>query len=170
MQPSVEVVVADAGPLIALARLDALSLLAALFTKVWVTETVLAECMAGSERSESKAIHDAIAVGHLQVRPVSGVQPAWGVDAGEASAIAAALELGAGVIMDDRAGRRLAARMGLPVIGALGVLLLAKRAGRVAEIRPLVQVLTDSGYYLTGAIVEQALTLAGESFTENVNG
>ena len=149
--------------MIALARLDALPLLAALFTKVWVTETVLAECMAGGERSESRNIREALALGHLQARPVPDVAPAWAVDVGEASAIAAALELGGGVVMDDRAGRRFAARMGLPVIGALGVLVLAKRAGRVAEIRPLVQALTDSGYYLAGSVVEKALELAGEA-------
>jgi predicted nucleic acid-binding protein len=170
LQPSVEVVVADAGPLIALARLDALPLLSALFARVWVTETVLAECVAGGERSESKNIRAAVAADQLHVRPAPTGQPAWAVDAGEASASATALELRAGVVMDDRAGRRLAARMGLPVVGVLGVLVLAKRAWRVSEIRPLVQALTDSGYYLAGSVVDQALALAGESATENAHG
>ncbi len=163
MKPSVEVVVADAGPLIALARLDALPLLASLFSAVWATETVLAECGAGHGHKESQIIEDAIKAGHLNVRSSPAANPAWIVDAGEASSIAAALEVGAGLVMDDRAGRRLAASLGLPVIGALGVLVLAKRKNRIPVIRPLVQTLADSGYYLADSVIEKALEMAGES-------
>jgi predicted nucleic acid-binding protein len=162
LRPSIDIVVADAGPLIALARLEMLPLLPALFSRAWVTETVLAECLAGTDRSEGAVIRAAVVAGHLTVRPVSAALPAWSIDAGEASAIAAALELGAGVVMDDRAGRRLASRLGVPVIGALGVLVLAKRAGLIAEIRPLAESLVDSGYYLAGSVIENALRLAGE--------
>lgn len=163
MARSAEVVVADAGPLIALARLDALHLLPALFSRAWVTETVLAECCADSARPECAAIRDAIAAGQLGVRPDPTGHPAWTVDPGEASAIAAALELSAGVVMDDRAGRRLAGRLGLPVVGTLGVLVLAKRAGLVAEIRPWVETLVASGYYLADGVIEDALRWVGES-------
>ena len=41
-----QIVVADAGPLIALGRIDALQLLPRLFARVEVTETVVAECLA----------------------------------------------------------------------------------------------------------------------------
>jgi hypothetical protein len=45
LKPSaISVVVADAGPLIALARLDRLGLLAELFQQVQVPRIVLAEC------------------------------------------------------------------------------------------------------------------------------
>ena len=159
----VEVVVADAGPLIALARLDALPWLPLLFSHAWVTETVLAECLAGIDAVECGRIRAAVDRGQLEVRTPPPSDLGWTVDAGEASAIAAALELGAGVLMDDRAGRRLATRLGLPVIGVLGVLVLAKRAGLVAEIRPLVITLVNSGYFLSSGVIEQALRLAGES-------
>ena len=42
---SVDIVVSDAGPLISLGRLDLLSLLPALFSKVQVPQQVLAECL-----------------------------------------------------------------------------------------------------------------------------
>jgi len=160
---SVEVVIADTSPLIALARLEALPLLAALFARVWVTETVLAECLAGIDRSECASIRAAVDAGQLSVCQAPAAHPSWGVDDGEASAIAAALELGAGVVMDDRAGRQAALRLGLPVIGALGVLVLAKRSGLVPEVRPLVAALVDSGYYLAESVIKDALRLAGES-------
>lgn len=156
---------ADAGPLIALARLDGLPLLASLFSKVWITETVLAECKAGHDRKESHSIQAAIDAGHLNLRPSPVVNPAWVVDAGEATSIAAALEMGTGLVMDDRAGRRLASSLGLPVIGALGVLVLAKRNHLIPSIRPLAQILSDSGYYLADSVIEKALEMAGESTT-----
>jgi len=81
---------------------------------------------------------------------------------GESSVIAAALELDAGVLIDDRAGRKFALRMGLPVIGVMGVLVLAKRSGQVPAIYPLTSALVDSGYYLSQSVVEDALRLAGE--------
>ena len=161
---------ADTGALIALARLDALPLLPALFSRVWVTETVLAECCADSARSECAAIRRAVAAGQLEARADPAAHPAWTVDAGEASAIAAALELAAGVVMDDRAGRKLAGRLGLPVVGTLGVLVLAKRAGLVAAVQPLVAALVASGYYLADGVVENALRLVGESPVPPLDG
>jgi predicted nucleic acid-binding protein len=65
--------------------------------------------------------------------------------------------------MDDRAGRRVAVGLGIPVIGVLGVLILAKRAGAIPQIRPLVEGLIKSGYYLSGTVIDDALRLAGEA-------
>jgi len=49
------------------------------------------------------------------------------VDAGEAEAIELARELHADqLLMDERKGRRLAVQEGIPVIGLLGVVLLAR--------------------------------------------
>ncbi len=43
------------------------------------------------------------------------------LDAGEAAAVAVALERQAGLIVDERRARRTAARMGVPVVGTIGV-------------------------------------------------
>ena len=56
---------------------------------------------------------------------------------GEWEAIALAVELGAGAILiDDRPARRLAEAAGLNVIGTLGLLLEAKRAGPLEPFVP----------------------------------
>lgn len=56
---------------------------------------------------------------------------------GEREAIALAIEVGAAaIIIDERAGRRVAEKAGLTVIGTLGVVLQAKQAGVIASIRP----------------------------------
>lgn len=158
----VEIVIADAGALIALSRVVSLSLLADGFGQVRVTQTVLAECLARGDRPEGHDIRHAVDVGWLAVQADVPYSRDWNLGAGEASAIAAALALQAGVLIDDRAGRRFAMRLGLPVIGVLGILVKAKRLGKIERLRPLTEQLVNSGYYLTTRVVDEALRMVGE--------
>jgi predicted nucleic acid-binding protein len=162
-QPLVDLVIADAGPLIALSRVISLSVLAELFAQVRVTQTVLAECVVRQDRPEGRDIQAAVQSGWIVVQPDVAYEDDWDLGPGEASAISAALSLRAGLLMDDRAGRRVAGDLGLPVIGVLGVLVRAKRAGKLPSIRPLVENLVTSGYFLSGKVIEDALEQAGEA-------
>lgn len=65
-------------------------------------------------------------------------------------------------VIDDYAARRCAAVLRLPVKGTLGLALLAKRRGRVAEAAPLVEELRRAGLYLSDAVIRDALELVGE--------
>ncbi len=86
------------------------------------------------------------------------------VHPGEAEAIALALETQAGwLLLDDSDGRRLAKTEGAPVLGLMGVLLLAKKRGVLAEVRPLMDLLRDeAGYYLSDKVRKEIIRLAGE--------
>ena len=84
------------------------------------------------------------------------------VDAGEASTIAAAVALGCGVLMDDKAGRRMARNFGVASIGTVGVLVLAKQKNRINCIKPLLEQLTQSGYFLGDKLIASALAAVGE--------
>lgn len=86
------------------------------------------------------------------------------LDRGEAETIALALELAADlVLLDEREGRRTARRLGLSVIGVLGVLLDAKQSGHLLTIGPSVDALRKSaGFYLSDTLVQSVLELAGE--------
>jgi predicted nucleic acid-binding protein len=64
--------------------------------------------------------------------------------------------------MDDKAGRAVARRLGVAVIGSVGVLVLAKRNGLLPQVRPLLEALVDGGYFLAPDIVKEARRLAGE--------
>ena len=57
------VVVADAGPLIGLARIDRLSVLASLYGCVLIPELVLAELQVDSDRPGARALSAALAQG-----------------------------------------------------------------------------------------------------------
>ncbi|AHF91074.1 hypothetical protein OPIT5_13530 [Opitutaceae bacterium TAV5] len=84
------------------------------------------------------------------------------VDAGESEAIALAQEKGIRVILDDRKARAVAARLGVPVTGTVGLLLKAKEFGVVPLVRPLLDALDASGFHLGPGILAEALRLAGE--------
>lgn len=50
----------------------------------------------------------------------------------------------------------------LILLGTLGVILRARQAGLISEARPLVERLLESGSYLAGDLVRQALAKVGE--------
>lgn len=160
--PSGKVVVADAGPLIGLSRVGGLRLLPVLFADILVTETVLNECLARPDRPEAAEIEGALDAGWMSRHAEAANAADWGLGLGETSALALAIELTAGALVDDRAARRVATRLRIPVIGLLGVLILAKRAGAVETIRPLVDTLVESGYFLSSRLIEDTLMRVGE--------
>ena len=162
MPPSaISVVVCDAGPLIALGRLDRLGLLTILFHDVQVPQAVLAECVLRPELLDAQRIQSAVASGLFRVRDAQPVH-VDGLGAGESAAIGLAIEIGAALLADDLAARHYAHGVGLTVIGTLGVLVRGKRIGEVAAIRPLIDQLRASGQRLSQAAVAEALAAAGE--------
>ncbi len=85
------------------------------------------------------------------------------LDRGEAEAIVLAQDLNAELlIMDERLARRHAQRLGLTLTGVLGVLLKAKQQGLVPLVKPLIEQLRQGGIWLSDALVDEALKLAGE--------
>lgn len=83
-------------------------------------------------------------------------------DDGEAEAIALAVERQWRIVLDDLKARDLAQRMGLRIIGTVGLLVRAKRAGMVPWIKPLLNALSENGFHLSEDLKREALRLAGE--------
>jgi predicted nucleic acid-binding protein len=160
-----KIVIADAGPLIAFARLGQLELLTRVFEQVLVTEEVFAECTCRTDYAEAKPIMEAAKNQLIQrcTAPPSHFELALHVDAGEASAIAAAAHWGCGVLMDDKAGRHMAKNFCVASIGTVGVLVLAKQKQMLPSIKPLLDQLTQSGYFLGDKLIASALAVVGES-------
>ena len=159
-----EVLVADAGPLLALARIEFLPLLGQLFSRVLVTETVLHECCAKPDRADAQQVLAMVEASNLQVvadhRSIrQGLQH---LDDGEQTALELALQCSATVLIDERKGRAIARSHHLKVIGVPGVLLLARQQGLVPTLKPLLELLVNSGYYLSESVIAAVLSLAGE--------
>ncbi len=163
---SAPLLVADSGPLIALARLDQLAIPARLFGALLVAATVWHEVTREPRAAEPSALSAALGQGMLRLeddaQPLPSALADARLDAGERSAIALALVHRAVVLVDERRGRAIAADLGLSVVGTLGLLVRARELGMVQRVRPLVDVLLASGYYLALPLVDRALAAVGE--------
>ena len=82
---------------------------------------------------------------------------------GESEAIALALECQVSrILLDDLQARQIAQRLNLPIVGAAGILLRAKQQGVIPLVRPLLDGLRNTGFYLSNTIYNQVLQQAGE--------
>lgn len=165
------VVIADAGPLIALARIEALHLLRQLFGRVCITTTVRDEILpAKALFADVDSLGRALLEGWIEVVevPASDYRPLNpGVDAGEASSIQLASHWrktadAVLLVMDDRAGRLEAKRCGLALIGSAAIIGLAKAEGWVPAARPLLERMVASGYFIGPTVISAVLADVGE--------
>ena len=83
---------------------------------------------------------------------------------GERSSIGLALGLAnCLLIIDDEQPKRLAKALGIACLGTLGVLKLAKEAGLITQLQPVVEQLrTTGGMWLTDYVAERVCREAGE--------
>ena len=152
-------VIADAGPLIALAGIDRLDLLRDLFGRVTVPGAVRRECLA-KEGKDRARIEAAIEVGWLAVQargpeiPQMPLMPSLG--SGERGAIALAMEEPAErlLILDDRLARRYALRRGLSLIGTVRVLVLAEGRGLIRSAAHCIEAMAGNGYRISPELLD----------------
>ena len=161
------VVVADTGPLIALARIGRLDLLRRLYGRVVVPLAVHTELAMDSNRPGAKVLAGAFAAGWIVVETVTDLSVRLELDqllgSGEAEAIALAEQEDARfLLVDDARGRRTARARGVPVVGVVGVLLAAKSRGELAAVGPVLDGLSDAGYRLSPRLVAATLDRADE--------
>ena len=161
------VVVADTGPLIALARIGRIELLRRLYGRIVVPPAVHSELAVDSNRPGAKVLAGAFAAGWIVVETVvhSGVRQELDqiLGPGEAEAIALAeQEDPRFLLIDDARGRRTTRARGIPVVGVAGVLLVAKSRGELAAVSPDLHRLSDAGYRLSSRLVAVTLDRADE--------
>ena len=152
------IVVSDTSPITALLTVGEVELLPRLFTQVVIPEAVRHELLRTHPRLPAW-----LRVALLRDRRRAEAY-AREVDSGEAEAIALACEMGADrLLIDERRGRRLAAREGVAVIGLVGVVLLARRGGLIPSARAsLLRLEGEAGVYLSAEVRETALRSVGE--------
>ena len=148
-------VVSDASPLIAFHQIGRLGLFGTIFGTVLIPPAVAREAL--SVERPSWIVERAL------TKPLVLAVTRVGLGPGESEAISLALELNADrVIIDELAGRSLAQRLGLPLIGTLGILLAAKRRGLIPAIREPVDTLRRTGFRVSNDLYEDMLHRAGE--------
>jgi predicted nucleic acid-binding protein len=159
------VIVCNAGPLIALAGIGQLGLLRDLFGEVLVADEVRSEVEAGGKSGTDGGLLQATP--WLRVASVSrAADPLLAslLDRGEAATITLALEKSAAlVLMDEVKGRRVARDIyGLAVVGTGRLLVEARKASLISEVRPWIEQMRKNGYWVSDKIAAEILRQAGE--------
>jgi len=160
------IVVADTSVLINLCRVGQDGLFKSLFHQVVIPPEVATEFARLS--SSVPRFAGLILPDGIQTRSPATLSPvvraAKGLDAGEAAALSLAVEIRAdAILVDERRGYEVARQLGLHAIGVLGILLRAKAAGILPQIKPVLDALQrDAGFWISPPLREQALRLAGE--------
>jgi len=147
-----EPIVTDSTCLIGLKRIGHLDLLPALFEPIMIPPEVGREFGITLAWLRIEVPSDAAMAATLKLL----------VDNGEAEAIALASERKVRIVLDDRQARLVAKNLGIPIIGTVGVLAKAKQAGIIAVLKPVLSKLEAKGFYISDALKEEALRIAGE--------
>ena len=147
-----EPVVSDSTCLIGLQRVGELDILPALFAPIMIPAEVEREFGNPFSWLQTETITDSALVAALRLV----------VDAGEAEAIALASEKNCLLIADDKQARAAAKRLGIVVIGTIGILVRAKQIGVITEVKPILDKLESNNFFISRALRDEALKLVGE--------
>lgn len=158
-------VISNTSPIQYLHQTDLLHLLPDLYQEVTVPEGVVAELDAG--RSQGVPLPEIGALPWVRVRQAPRerlLTLVTDLGRGEREALALAAETqDALVILDDALARYYARILDIPCTGTLGILLRAKKVGRLALVEPTVRQLEDLGFRLDAATRAAVLELAEEA-------
>lgn len=154
-------IVLDTGPIIALARADALDIIARLPIEFSAPTEVRDELDEGVRRG-----HPAVSIPWIRyttlAAPIS-LAALGELDRGEAAVIQLALEQRIGIVgIDERKGRQVAGTAGLRVTGTLGLLGRAKAHGIVEAVAPYVDKMQAECVWFDEELVRRFLAQVGE--------
>jgi len=156
----------DTTPISELAKVEQLDLLPKLFGKVVIPQGVFNELQVG-QHPAAKLVQnlswlEVVKVNNQQL--VEELQISFKLDLGESEAIALAEEIGASqLLIDEKAARKIAMARKLPLIGTVGVLLLAKRRGFLNSVKDVLDKMQAQGMRISDRLYVQVLILAQEN-------
>jgi predicted nucleic acid-binding protein len=139
----------NASPLIILARAGYFDLLSKIFSPIVVPRAVADEINAGPAGDPTVAA--LVGSGWLSVVDLTpGVSPiaTWRLGRGETEVLEfARRNPGTVAVLDDKAARRAATMLGIPIIGTLGILVAATQSGLLPDFTTAVEVVLRAGLY-----------------------
>ena len=145
--------IANSSPLIGLERIGAQEILIGQFKRLLVPRAVAAEVGDLPDGIIVESIPESARLAAFPPR----------IHACEAEVILLGFQHpGCVLILDDWYAREFAKSRGAEVIGTVGLILRAKRMGLVPLVSPLLKRLQKTGFRIAPAIIQEALTLAGE--------
>lgn len=155
----------NASPIILLGKADLLKKVSPL-AKLWIIpEGVIREVEV--KRPIGPYLSEISYNSEVVQENVSKIHPsiaAWDLGRGESEVLSFALgKPGTGVVLDDLQARNCAALFDLPLIGSLGLIVLAKRKGLLNLAKPEIERLIAVGLHVDSAMLTRILIRIGEA-------
>jgi predicted nucleic acid-binding protein len=155
----------NASPLIVLAKAGLLDRILPLADQTWIPQAVAEEVSRAKNPGDpaSRWIAGQSSLIH-PTTPISPFVMAWDLGAGESAVISlTATNATAVAVLDDLAARRCAQAMGLPIVGSLGLILMAKRAGVISSATQALDAVVAAGLFISRQHLDAVCIQAGEA-------
>jgi predicted nucleic acid-binding protein len=167
-------IVSNTSPMVILSKIGLFALLKDRFKEIHIPEAVHREVLTEREGLPGSAELEAARDDWIQIHPDppdSRLKPylsRLGQSRADAAVLVLAQDQKAELILaDNKHLRNMAEEKGFTVVGVGGILLRAKQAGLIDNVRIPLEQAQEAGYYLTEALVERILAKAGELETES---
>jgi predicted nucleic acid-binding protein len=156
--------VIDTSPLILLSKIGQVELLHELSDEMVIPAGVAQEILQGAKNDVARRWLEHQGKNWVQdIGKIHSTISVWGLGLGE-SEVFSYIKTHPNyiAIVDDRAARNCACTLKIKVRGTLGVLLLAKKMGKIAQLKPLLIKLQHVGLRINSRLIDEALKLSGE--------
>jgi predicted nucleic acid-binding protein len=162
---SAKLIVADAGPLIALAVGGILPTCVAMLGGLYVPAPVLQECTSDPSAPGAAVIDGLRGAGDLSIVPESVLAPldaafAQGLGTGELAVLSYAAENALLALIDERRARRVARHLKIPVIGSGTLLAQLKQQGLINSIDTVFAAWQQHGYFVSDKVKRDIVMLS----------
>ncbi len=160
------IIVSNTSPIINLANVDQLQLLNQLYGDITIPQAVFHEIsVIGAAQPGAKEVETLSWFSTSTVQNITMVNSLRSeLDAGEAEAIALAVEIKADLLlMDERRGYMKAQQLNVECHGILGMLIKAKYQGLITTVKPILDdLIAVAGFWVNDVLYHRILQTVGE--------
>ncbi len=160
------ILVFNASPVIVLAKAGLLKAFAALGSPAIIPQAVVDEVLDVEDPLDPARVwieQDGTLLRVDPTPPLSAFLAGWDLGAGESAVISlTCVQPGSVAVLDDLAARRCAQAHGIRMTGTLGLVLLAKKRGIIAEVGSALEAIVAAGLYVSAKTLADVRAKAGE--------
>ncbi len=142
-----EIIIVDTSVLIALDKLNILSLLCNIYSELWIPEAV--------NKEFGPIVLPCVSIKKTKNKLIKLLTKDLNLGLGEAEAIALANENNMNVMIDDMKARKIAQDLGLSVTGTIGFLLKAYQLNLIKSAYEKAQELRKLGFYISDQLLDE---------------
>jgi predicted nucleic acid-binding protein len=155
--------VVNASPIITLAKIDQINLLAQLCDEMVIPQGVAIEIEQGDYDDAASSWIRTEGQAFLKQTDINRLVAAWDLGRGESHVLSWAMRHPTyEAILDDRAARKAAKSLQVNIRGTLSIILLAKQAGCITSASTEISKLVESGFRVSTEVLAKVLELAEE--------